>query len=175
MNYKIRSDFCKWAEGVTEEAWTSRGTSMGTCSKSRRRLSLRNCVLLRAGQENTDHAARSRLPPRNLQPNTGKLEARASPGRKGSASATGRKRRAINTVVEAQRLLEDFGRWGVTGQLGQGGEGAACWAAEERGDRNEQWEGERKEVRAQYLSLTWIKKWVYVSPCYRSPVVVPLL
>lgn len=111
MNYKIRSDFCKWAEGVTEEAWTSRakGTSMGTRSKSHCRLSLHN-VLLRFGQENTDHAARSRPRPRNLQPNTSKLEARASPGRKGSVSATGRKRRAINTVVEAQRLLEDFRR-----------------------------------------------------------------
>ena len=82
---------------------------MGMHSKSCLRLSLRN-MLLTAGQENTKHAARSRPCPRNLQPNTGKLEARTSPGRKRSVFATGRKRRAINTVAEAKRLMEDFGR-----------------------------------------------------------------
>lgn len=82
MKYKIRSDFCKWAEGVTEEAWPSRAkeTSMGMHSKSRLRLSLRN-MLLTAGQEYTKHAARSG--PSNLQPNTGKLKATTSPEEEG--------------------------------------------------------------------------------------------
>lgn len=67
MNYKIRSDFCKRAEGVTEEAWTSRAKekSMGMHSKSFLRLSLHN-MLLTAGQEYTKHTARSMPYPRNL-------------------------------------------------------------------------------------------------------------
>lgn len=64
--------------------------------------------------------ARARLCPRNLQPNTSKLEATTSARRKGSVSATGRKRRAINMVAEAKRLVEDIGKQGVTGQEGTG-------------------------------------------------------
>lgn len=82
---------------------------MGMHSKSRLRLSLRN-MLLTAGQEYSKRVARFRLCPRNLQPNTSKLQARTSPGRRRSASATGRKRRVINTAAEVKRLREDFGR-----------------------------------------------------------------
>lgn len=88
---------------------------MGMCSKSCLGLSLRNASLT-AGQEYSKHGAKARLCPRNLQPNTGKLRARTSPRRRGSVSATGRKRRAINTVAEAKRLVEDSGKQGVTGQ-----------------------------------------------------------
>lgn len=88
---------------------------MGMCSKSCCGLSLGN-VSLTAGQECMKHGARARLCPRNLQPSTGKLGARTSARRKGSVSATGRKRRAINTVAEAKWLVEDIGKQGVTGQ-----------------------------------------------------------
>lgn len=55
---------------------------MGMRSKSRLRLSLRN-ALLTAGQEHTEHTARARPCPRNLQPNTGKVKAGPSPGEEG--------------------------------------------------------------------------------------------
>lgn len=79
---------------------------MGMRSKSSQGLSL-YFVSLTVGQEYTKHRARARLSSRNLQPNTGKLGARTSPRRKGSVSATGRKKRAINTAAEGKRLVED--------------------------------------------------------------------
>lgn len=138
MNYKIRSDFCKWSEGVTEEAWTSRAkeTSMGVHSKSCLRLSLHN-MLLTAGQEYTKHAARSRPCPRNLQPNTGKLEARTSPGEEGKCVCNRKEEKSNKHSCESKKV--DGGLWkiGSDWPTGDGTEkGQPDGTAKARGDRN---------------------------------------
>jgi len=81
---------------------------MGMHSKSRLRLSLRN-VLPTVGQEYTKHPARSRPCPRNLQPDTGRLEARTSLGEEGQCVCNRKEEKSNKHGYGSEKV--DGGLW----------------------------------------------------------------